>query len=97
MHYIDYCLLHFRFSRMLKLKIETFSNDSGNIEDTLTVPLAVAKTLLKFLPANLAAKFDENGEQLQDLVSAIADAKQPGIILEFDDQDEDQRIVFSVC
>ncbi|CAH7222846.1 conserved hypothetical protein [Vibrio chagasii] len=81
---------------MRNLKIETYALDSKKLIDSTVVPLLLVKTFAKLLPKNIASKFDENGEQLEQLVSAIASAKEPSVLLDINDTIENERIVFSV-
>ncbi|MEZ9410604.1 hypothetical protein [Vibrio lentus] len=80
-----------------KLKIDTYCFETGELEDSLTVPLGMARLLVTLLPKNTKAKFDENGEQLEALVNALKDAKAEGILLELKDDESKERIVFSVA
>ncbi|ELB2967094.1 hypothetical protein ND926_09780 [Vibrio diabolicus] len=81
---------------MQKLKIDTYSCDTGELEDSLSIPLGLAKVIVNVLPQNISSKFDENGEQLEVLVNALKDAKTEGILLELEDRVGGERVVFSV-
>jgi len=81
---------------MRKLKIDTYSLEHGCIEDSVSVPFFAAKAVAKLMPKKLAEKFDENGDQLQQLIDAISTAKHEGVLMEFQDPENSQRIVFSV-
>ncbi|MDG2679178.1 hypothetical protein P7M20_16395 [Vibrio parahaemolyticus] len=81
---------------MLKLKIDTYSCETGELEDSLSIPLGLAKVIANVLPENISSKFDENSEQLEALVNALKDAKTKGILLELEDTSGSERVVFSV-
>ncbi|HCE4595073.1 TPA: hypothetical protein NGS02_004713 [Vibrio parahaemolyticus] len=81
---------------MRKLQINTYSHNSGKLEDSLSIPLGIAKALAGMLPDNISSKFDENGEQLEALINAVKDGSSAGVLLELEDPSENERIVFSV-
>ncbi|MCW8334577.1 hypothetical protein [Vibrio paucivorans] len=81
---------------MRKLQIDTYSLNRQPIKDSTTLPLFMAKAMAKRIPKALASKFDENGEQLEQLVQAVVDAKETGVIYEVVAEDENERIVFSI-
>jgi hypothetical protein len=81
---------------MRKLQINTYYLNSGELEESVSFPLGLAKVLANVLPKNIASKFDENGEQLEALVKALKAAKSEGILLEVEDEKDNERIVFSV-
>ncbi|EPD5575078.1 hypothetical protein ACSBYH_004405 [Vibrio parahaemolyticus] len=81
---------------MQMLKIDTYSCYTGELEDSLSIPLCLAKVIVNVLPQNISSKFDENGEQLEVLVNALKDAKTEGILLELEDRVGGERVVFSV-
>lgn len=81
---------------MRKLQIDTYSLNRQSIKDTTTLPLFMAKAMAKRIPKALSSKFDENGEQLEQLVQAVVDAKETGVIYEVVAEDENERIVFSI-
>ncbi|CAK2793112.1 conserved hypothetical protein [Vibrio crassostreae] len=82
---------------MRKLKIDTYSCDSGELQDSLSIPLSLAKVVANIIPQNISSKFDENGEQLETLVNALKDAKTEGALLEVEDKADNERIVISVA
>ncbi|MFA0439273.1 hypothetical protein BCU70_06095 [Vibrio sp. 10N.286.49.C2] len=79
---------------MRKLTIETFNVRDDTIEETISFPLGIARSLLSLLPKDCIARFDENGVQLDALLEAALDPETQGIIMEVADQHE--RIVISV-
>ncbi|MFA0085791.1 hypothetical protein [Vibrio sp. 10N.261.51.F12] len=79
---------------MRKLTIETFNVRDDTIEETISFPLGIARSLLSLLPKDFIARFDENGVQLDALLEAALDPETQGIIMEVADQHE--RIVISV-
>ncbi|HHX8301632.1 hypothetical protein [Vibrio diabolicus] len=81
---------------MRKLKIDTYSCETGELEDSLSIPLGLAKVIANVLPENISSRLDENGEQLEALVNAVKDAKTEGILLELEDTSGNERLVFSV-
>ncbi|HGF5185203.1 TPA: hypothetical protein ACF34A_004502 [Vibrio parahaemolyticus] len=81
---------------MRKLQINTYSYNSGKLEDSLSIPLGIAKALAGMLPDNISSKFDENGEQLEALINAVKDSSSVGVFLELEDPSENERVVFSV-
>ncbi|ELC9572959.1 hypothetical protein [Vibrio vulnificus] len=81
---------------MRKLKIDTYSCETGELEDSLSIPLGLAKVIANVLPENISSRLDENGEQLEALVNAVKDAKTEGILLELEDTSGSERLVFSV-
>ncbi len=83
-------------SSMRKLKIDTYSCDSGELQDSLSIPLGLAKVVANIIPQNISSKFDENGEQLEALVNALKDAKTEGTLLEVEDTVDNERVVISV-
>ncbi|MFS1914461.1 hypothetical protein [Vibrio sp. 10N.286.48.B7] len=52
---------------MRKLKIDTYCFETGELEDSLTVPLGMARLLVTLLPKNTKAKFDENGGAIRSI------------------------------
>ncbi|WP_315920099.1 hypothetical protein [Vibrio fluvialis] len=81
---------------MRKLKIDTYSCDTGELQDSLSIPLGLVKVVANILPESILSKFDENGEQLEALVNALKDAKAEGILLEVEDNADNERVVISV-
>lgn len=82
---------------MRKLKIDTFCFETGELKDSLSVPLGLAKLLVTLLPQNISSKFDENGEQLEVLINELKDVKAEGILFELKDDEGKERTVFSVA
>ncbi|EGQ9483903.1 hypothetical protein F3532_24380, partial [Vibrio parahaemolyticus] len=76
--------------------IDTYSCDSGELQDSLSIPLGLAKVAANILPENISSKFDENGGQLESLVNTLKDAKTEGTLLEVEDKAENERVVISV-
>ncbi|MFH4594760.1 hypothetical protein WKW23_22060 [Vibrio alginolyticus] len=81
---------------MRKLKIDTYACDSGELQDSLSIPLGLAKVVAKIIPQHISSKFDENGEQLEALVNSLKDAKVEGVLLEMEDKAGNERVVISV-
>lgn len=81
---------------MRVLKIETFAYHDGELIDSVSIPSALAKTFIKFLPKNLASQFDENGEQLEAIISAISDPTFNGTILDITDTKDSERVIISI-
>ena len=81
---------------MRKLKIDTYSNDTGKHLNSLSIPVCFAKAIAKLLPTQLAKKFDENGQELEDLVDAVLNAKEPGVFLEITDLEDNENFVLSL-
>ncbi|MEZ8305826.1 hypothetical protein AB6D24_23790 [Vibrio splendidus] len=81
---------------MRKLKIDTYSCNSGDLQDSLSVPLDLVKVVANILPQNISSKFDENGDQLEALLNALKSTKTKGVLLEVEDKTDNERIVISV-
>ncbi len=81
---------------MRKLQINTYSYDNGKLQDSLSIPLGMAKALVNILPDNISSKFDENGEQLEALINAVKGSRSTGVLLELEDPSENERVVFTV-
>jgi|TARA_R110001583_G_scaffold164869_1_gene317362 hypothetical protein len=77
-------------------KIETFSHDSGELIDSMSIPTALVESMLELLPKNFMSKFDENGDQLEVLLSAVLNPDFNGVILDVVDVADNERAVFSV-
>lgn len=81
---------------MRKLKIETYSMSNHELEDSMVVPLSLIRALIKVLPNNIATKFDQNGEQLEELIRVVSDAEGNGVVYEVEDLADNERVVFSI-
>jgi hypothetical protein len=81
---------------MRMFKIETFSHDSGELIDSMSIPTALVESMLELLPKNFMSKFDENGDQLEVLLSAVLNPDFNGVILDVVDVADNERAVFSV-
>ncbi|OLQ89087.1 hypothetical protein BIY21_02990 [Vibrio ponticus] len=82
---------------MRAIKIETFSYRSGELVDSISVPATLARSLVKLLPRNALSRFDENGDQLRELLETIADPTFNGTILDITDVQENERVVISAA
>ena len=78
---------------MRMFKIETFSHDSGELIDSMSVPTALVKSMLTLLPKKFMSKFDENGDQLEVLLSAVLNPDYNGVILDLVDVADNERVV----
>ncbi|SEF94211.1 hypothetical protein [Vibrio hangzhouensis] len=73
---------------MRALQIETFTN--GKREDTVKVPVSLAKVALSPLLAKL------NSNQADLIVSALNSNDISGVILEIEEHQENEKVVFSI-
>ncbi len=74
---------------MRTFKIETFTH--GTKEDTIKVPLALAKVALTPFLKRL------NDSQADILSSAITLDDHMGVILEIEEHQTSEKVVFSIC
>lgn len=81
---------------MRMFKIETFSHDSGELIDSMSIPTALVESMFTLLPKKFMSKFEENGDQLEVLLSALLNPYFNGVILDLVDVADNERVVFSV-
>lgn len=77
-----------------KLTIEIFHIDQNIVEESVNFPLCIARSLMALLPRDFVTRFDENSEQLEELLNIALDPDAHGVIMELIDNDE--RVVISV-
>ncbi|GAB1621924.1 hypothetical protein AAOGI_19740 [Agarivorans albus] len=81
---------------MKKLRIETYQLDTGSLSDSVNLPIYIAKTLFKCLPPKLAAYFSDDADSLATLKASLLSRDSSGVILEIEDLEDNERVVFKV-
>ncbi|WP_428774366.1 hypothetical protein [Vibrio sp.] len=81
---------------MRKLVIETSNLETGQLTDSVSIPLVLVKAIVRIIPRQWASRFDEGGEQLQQLMDAVSGTINTGVVLDLADYAENERLVIRV-
>ncbi|SKA65231.1 hypothetical protein [Enterovibrio nigricans] len=81
---------------MRKLKIETFTLDTDEKKEAITLPLMIIKSVLTFLPKGILERLKNDDTLLETLMTAIDDSHYSGMIIEAEDSAENERVILSI-
>ncbi len=77
-----------RARRLLKVRIREAGTEKVNI----TLPLSLARVALKFVPAEAKKELEEQGVDIEDLLSSVSNELQEGKLVDIKDGDDSVEI-----
>ena len=81
---------------MSDLKIRVFKNGGGMPSTTVTIPGGVLKIAARLIPKRAAAKLEEEGIDLDELVRLSENPDAHGTLVTIEDHDKGEQIVISL-
>jgi len=79
---------------MEKLRIRIYKDDPEKPEVSIAIPLKVLQIAKKFIPSNVRQELQDEGIDLNEMISAVHELKDVGTIMEI--EKEDQLIIIAV-
>ena len=74
--------------KFIKIHVEEDGEEKVNI----SVPIALAKSLLKFIPSSAKESLEENEIEISEIIKAVENLEGPSTIVDVNDEDEHVQI-----
>ncbi|WP_439510016.1 hypothetical protein [Marinimicrobium koreense] len=80
---------------MKSIKIEVFEGEERDA--TIKIPVPVLRVAAKLFPRRYLSSLENNDVSLSDIIEAADSPDVSGRLIEFEDHQDNERVVISVC